>query len=101
MDIQSLLSEAKARFAHNSAKDYLREKYKNKFLVADQNGLWAADAETITFLQSFDTEKLILIDTHNRPVEVDRLSLLNRLKTVYQENMSSYLTEFKETETKR
>ena len=101
MDIQSLLSEAKARFAHNSAKDYLREKYKNKFLVADQNGLWAADIATITFLQSFDTERLVLLDTHNRPVEVDRLSLLNKLKTVYQDNMATYLKEFKETETKR
>ena len=101
MDIQSLLSEAKARFAHNSAKDYLREKYKNKFLVADQNGLWAADIATITFLQSFDTERLVLLDTHSRPVEVDRLSLLNKLKTVYQDNMAIYLKEFKETETKR
>ena len=101
MDIQSLLSEAKARFAHNSAKDYLREKYKNKFLVADQNGLWAADVATITFLQSFDTERLVLLDTHSRPVEVDRLSLLNKLKTVYQDNMATYLKEFKETETKR
>lgn len=101
MDIQSLLSEAKARFAHNSAKDYLREKYKNKFLVADQNGLWAADIATITFLQSFDTERLVMLDTHSRPVEVDRLSLLNKLKTVYQDNMASYLKEFKETETKR
>lgn len=101
MDIQSLLSEAKARFAHNSAKDYLREKYKNKFLVADQNGLWVADTTTITFLQSFDSEKVVLLDTHNRPVEVDRLSLLDKLKSVYQENMAAYLKEFKETETKR
>jgi hypothetical protein len=101
MDIQSLLSEAKARFAHNSAKDYLREKYKNKLLVADQNGLWAADAATITLLQSFDTEKLVLIDTHNRPVEVDRIALLDKLKTVYQDVMVKYHNEFKETETKR
>jgi len=101
MDTQSLLSEAKARFAHNSAKDYLREKYKNKLLVADQNGLWAVDAVTITLLQSFDTEKLVLIDTHNRPVEVDRIALLDKLKTVYQDVMAKYHNEFKETETKR
>lgn len=101
MDIQSLLTEAKARFAHNSAKDYLREKYKNKFLVAEQKGLWLADMATITFLQTFDSEKVILLDTHNRPVEVDRLSLLDKLKTVYQENMAEYIKEFKEIETKR
>jgi len=101
MDVQSILSEAKAKFAHSSAKDYLSEKYKNKLLLADQNGLWNADPQTITFLQSFDTDKIILIDTHNRPVEVNRLSLLEKLKSVYQEKMSDYLKEFKETETKR
>lgn len=101
MDIQSLLTEAKARFAHNSAKDYLREKYKNKFLVAEQKGLWLADMATITFLQTFDSEKVILLDTHNRPVEVDRLSLLDKLKSVYQQNMVLYYEEFKEIETKR
>lgn len=101
MDIQSLLSEAKARFSHNSAKEYLREKYSNKNLVAEQGGLWRADATTIAVLQSFDTKKIILLDTHNNPVEVDRVSLLEKLKTVYQTMMTEYYKDYKDTENKR
>ena len=43
MDTKTLITEAKARFAHNSAKDYLKEKYDAKLLVAEQGGLWKAD----------------------------------------------------------
>ena len=101
MDVQNLITEAKARFNHNAAKDYLREKYSSKLIVADQDGLWKADIETITILQSFDTKKLILIDTHNNPVEVDRVFLLEKLKSVYQNVMSELYQEWKELESKR
>ena len=50
MDTKTLISEAKARFNHNSAKAYLKEKYEAKLLVAEQGGLWKADQQTITFL---------------------------------------------------
>jgi len=101
MDVQTLLSEAKARFSYNSSKEYLREKYSSKNLVAEQNGLWRADAITITMLQSFDSEKVILLDTHNNPVEVDRKTLLEKLKTVYTTVMQDYYNEFKSLENKR
>lgn len=101
MDVASLITDTKARFAHNSAKEYLREKYSNKFFVADQGGLWKADNQTISMLQAFTTEKLILIDTHNNPVEVDRQLLLEKLTNVYNLNMSEFYKEWKELENKR
>lgn len=101
MDVQSLIEEAKARFNHNAAKEYLKEKYSSKLIVAEQGGLWQADQKTIGFLSSFDSEKLVLIDTHNNPVEVNRVPLLTKLKTVYETNMSSYYKEHKELENKR
>jgi hypothetical protein len=101
MDVQTLLSEAKARFSYNSSKEYLKEKYSSKNLVAEQNGLWKADATTIATLQSFDTDKIILIDTHNNPVEVDRKQLLEKLKTVYETVMQEYYKEYKSLEYKR
>lgn len=101
MDVQTLITEAKARFGYNSAKEYLREKYSSKTLVADQNGLWRADAVTIATLQSFDDDKIVLLDTHNNPVEVDRKSLLEKLKSVYKTNTEQYYKEFKELENKR
>lgn len=101
MDIQSLLTEAKARFAYNTLKDYLREKYSSKLFIAEQGGLWRADATTIAVLQSFDSEKIILTDTHNNPVEVDRLDLLIKLKSLYENTMKDYYKEYKELENKR
>lgn len=101
MNTQTLISEAKARFNHNAAKDYLAEKYENKLIVAEQNGLWRADAQTIGLLNSFKTSKMILIDTFSNPVEVDRKQLLTALQSVYNTVMTDWHGEWKSIESKR
>ena len=101
MDTQTLLADMKARFAHNSAKHYLKEKYSSKLLVADQDGLWRADVPTITFLSNTTSEKIIMIDLYDNPVEVTVSSLLNTLTTTYETVMTEWYNEFKELENKR
>lgn len=101
MDTKTLIAEAKARFNHNSAKAQLKDKYESKLIIADQGGLWKADAETITFLSAFDSEKLILIDRFDNTVEVDRQQLLSTLKTIYTNVMGDWYKEWKDAETKR
>jgi len=101
MDVQSIISDAKARFAHNAAKEYLREKYSDKLTIADQGGLWKADQLTISALNSFDDEKIVLIDIYNNPVEVDRLQLLEKLKELYNTVMNNFYKEWKELESKK
>lgn len=102
MDTKTLITEAKARFAHNSAKDYLKEKYSAKLLVAEQGGLWKADIETIAFLKGWLTsEEVVLIDTFNNPVKVNRTKLLILLQDTYQEVMNAWHDEWKELESKR
>jgi hypothetical protein len=104
MDTKTLITEAKARFAHNSAKDYLREKYNAKLLVAEQGGLWKADKETIAFLSvminDYD-DRVVLIDTFDNPVLVERSELLTKLKDVYNSVMAEWYNEWKELESKR
>lgn len=104
MDTKVLIAEAKARFNHNSAKDYLKEKYDAKLLVADQGGLWKADQQTITFLSvminDYD-DKVVLMDTFDNPVLVDRSELLSKLKEVYRSVMAEWYNEWKELESKR
>lgn len=104
MDTKTLITEAKARFAHNSAKDYLKEKYNAKLLVAEQGGLWRADQETISFLtvmiNDYD-DKVVLMDTFQNPVLVDRSELLSKLKEVYRSVMAEWYNEWKELENKR
>lgn len=101
MDTKTLISNAKARFSHNSAKAYLKEKYHGKLLVADQNGLWKADLETINFLNSNSNDTIVLIDRFENPVSVDRKSLLKRLQSTYDQVMKEWHEEWAALEQKR
>ena len=101
MDIKNLLAESKARFNHNSAKAYLAEKYKSKLILADQGGLWKADSQTISFLNSFTTKQMVIIDTFESPIKVNRQELLEKLQQVYETTMEQWYAEWKELENKR
>lgn len=100
MDITTLLAQAKARFGHNSAKDYLREKYNTKLFLADQGGLWKANLETINFLRNIDNE-VVLLDTFNNPVKVNAPTLFLKLSEIYNTVMEEWYKELKEFEGKR
>lgn len=101
MDTKELISEAKARFNHNFAKAYLKEKYDTRLIIADQGGLWKANIETINFLNATDKELVILIDTFENPVQVNRLELLNKLTEIYDSVMLEWHNEWVELEKKR
>jgi len=101
MDTTTLISEAKARFNHNSAKAYLKDKYDSKFIVADQSGLWRANLETINFLNSSIEEWVIIIDTFDNPVRVNRINLLEKLNETYSKVMNAWHEEWLQLEKKR
>jgi hypothetical protein len=101
MDTKTLISEAKARFNHNSAKAQLKDKYDGKFIVAEQGGLWKATPEIISFLSVMDDNFIILIDNFNNPIQVNREQLLTILKNTYNKVMLEWYNEWKEVETIR
>jgi hypothetical protein len=101
MDTKTLIADSKARFAHNSAKQYLKEKYEAKLLVAEQGGLFTANSETIAFLNSFTQYNLVVVDTFNNPVQVIRQELLYKLQDTYIAVMEEWYAEWKELENKR
>lgn len=101
MDTTTLIQEAKARFAHNSAKAYLKDKYDSKLIVADQGGLWKATPELIGYLASSTDEHVILVDTFENPVMVNRISLHDVLYKAYNDAMQLWFAEWKELEAKR
>lgn len=101
MDTKLLINEAKARFNHNSAKAYLKEKYETRLIVAEQGGLWRANLETINFLNGSTSEFLIIVDTFENPVEVNRKELLAKLTETYDSVMRDWYNEWVELEKKR
>jgi hypothetical protein len=101
MDTKQLISEAKARFNHNSTKAYLKDKYSSKLLVADQGGLWKASPELLGFLASSTDDIVVLIDTFENPVLVNRIALHDVLYKTYNDTMQLWFSEWKELEGKR
>jgi hypothetical protein len=101
MDTKTLIAESKARFNHNSAKAYLKDKYDSKFIVAEQNGLWRANLETINFLNSTKDKQVVLIDNFNNPVKVDRKALVTKLQETYTSVMNDWYNEWTELENSR
>ena len=101
MDTENLIKDAKARFAHNSAKAYLKDKYQSKLSVASQGGLWKVTPELITFLDNAGSDELILVDSYDNPVKVNRLELFHTVRDTYNTVMEQWHNEVKELENKR
>jgi hypothetical protein len=105
MNTESLITDAKARFSHNSAKAYLKDKFSSKLIVAEQGGLWTASPQLISFIiaQSDFTidDTVILIDNFDNPVQVKGPALLAVLQTTYNTVMNAWHAEWKELEGKR
>lgn len=101
MDTKTLISEAKARFNHNSAKAQLKDKYESKLIVAVQGGLWKATPELIGYLASSTDEYVILIDSFDNPVYANRIALHDALDKAYNDAMQLWYSEWIELEGKR
>jgi len=101
MDTKSLIKEAKARFNHNASKALLKDKYNSKLIVADQNGLWKATTELIGFLASLEQDRVIVVDSFDNPVNVDRRELLAKLLMTYNSVMHEWNLEWAQLEKNR
>lgn len=101
MDTIQLIKDIKARFQHDTAKQYLKDKYKSKLTIASQGGLWKITPELILFLDNAGSTELILLDEYENPVKVDRTKLFYTLRDTYNTVMESWYNELKELEKKR
>lgn len=96
MDTKSLIREAQARFSHNHSKTILKEKYQAKLIVANQGGLWKITPELLVFVDSAGSQELILLDSYQHPIKVNRLELLSVLRDTYNNIMEEWYNEYQE-----
>jgi CTP:phosphocholine cytidylyltransferase-like protein len=101
MDIQNLIIESKARFNHNQAKQYLKDKYQSKLTFADQGGLWVSSPSLLSQLTSTNDKNLVLLDEYENPVKVDRNILLQKANEIYVSVMEQWHNEWSILEKKR
>ena len=101
MDTKQLINDVKARFKHNSAKQYLKDKYQAKLLVAYQGGLWKATPELLGFLSSSDRTHGVILDAYENPIRVDINQLQKKLRETYNTVMESWHKELTDLEKNR
>jgi hypothetical protein len=101
MDTKALLSEIKARFNHNTNKEYLKNKYKAKLILADQGGLWEINPTLLMFLATTTTEHMVLLDQYENPIRVNVKTLLSKATETYNTVMNDWHEEYKLLENKR
>jgi hypothetical protein len=101
MDTKQLINDAKARFKHNSAKQYLKDKYQSRLTFADQGGLWISSPTLLSHLVSSTTDSLVLLDEYENPIKVDRIILLKKANEIYTTVMEQWYIEWSELEHNR
>jgi len=93
MDTDQIIAHARARFAHESARRILKEKYQAKMLFAYHGGMWQAGPELIVLLSACQQPSLVLLDLYDTPITVDRLDLLAMVQQRWQEQMTAWEIE--------
>lgn len=96
MDFTELIKETKARFSFNDQKHQLKNKYESKLIFAEQGGLWKATPELLAFLSLSSNNTFVLLDLYENPIKINRIQLLSKATTIYNETMDSWYNEFEE-----
>lgn len=94
MDTDNLVSHARARFDHESAKRLLKEKYQAKMIFGHSGGMWRAGPELQTTLLSCPGATAVLLDLYENPVQVDTKELFALSQQRWQEQMNAWLIEY-------
>jgi hypothetical protein len=102
MDTDQLISHARARFDHASAKQVLKEKYQAKMTFAHAGGMWRAGPELNTMILTCgQMGKTVLPDLYENPVMIDTTELMALSQQRWQEQMTAWYIEYEELNKKR
>ena len=93
MNTDNIVTQTRARFDHNRAKQVLAEKYAAKMLFAHGGGMWRAGPELLVLLNSVSTGQAVLVDEYGTPVSVTVAELKTQVEQRWQEQMNAWLIE--------
>ena len=101
MNIDSLISHARARFDHETSKRLLKEKYEAKLLFAHNGGMFRADQHLMVLLQAIPTEEAVILDLYENPIKVNTVELGHQVGERFQEVMNAWYLEHEQLSKKR
>ena len=94
MNVDTMVEKIKAKFDHDLAKHYLKEKYQSKLIFADQGGLWKATPEFLSFLSTPTLNEIVLLDLYDNPVKVNKELLVIIAHKTYHDVMTEWHEEW-------
>lgn len=101
MDTDKLVTYARARFDHATARRILKEKYQAQMLFAYHGGMFRAGPELQTTLLTCPDATAVVLDLYENPVQVDTKELYAQSQTRWQEQMNAWLVEHEANNQKR
>ena len=101
MDTESLISHARSRFNHESARRLLKEKYQAKMLFAYNGGMWRAGPELLVMLATVPPGDAVILDLYETPVQVRPEELRGLVMIRWQEQMNAWLVEYEQLNKQR
>jgi len=101
MDTESLISHARSRFNHESARRLLKEKYQARMLFAHAGGMWRAGPELLVLLATVPPGDAVIPDLYETPVQVDPEQLRLMAMQRWQEQMNAWLVEHEQLNKQR
>jgi hypothetical protein len=101
MDTEDLISHARSRFNHESARRLLKEKYEARMLFAHAGGMWRADPELLVLLATVPPGDAVILDLYQTPVQVDPEQLRALAMQRWQEQMNAWLIEHEQLNQQR
>ena len=93
MDTKELISQAKARYNHQQSRIALQSKYSAELTTTYGGGLWEVTPELIAFISALSDKEIILKDSYDNPIKVNREEILELLKTKYNTVMLEWYNE--------
>jgi hypothetical protein len=93
MDTNALISHARSRFDHATARRILKEKYQARMLFAYHGGMFQAGPELQTTLLTCPDAEAVILDLYENPVKVNTRELFAQSQQRWQEQMNAWLVE--------
>ena len=96
MTIENLVEQVRVSTNYQTNKCILKEKIQTDLHFVYNGGLFKATQELIAFLSAWDDQDLVLEDTYQNPILINRSELLTLAKQHYQMTMNRWHIQHEE-----
>jgi hypothetical protein len=91
--LDQLVEQIRIATDYQTNKQLLREKIQTDLHFAHNGGLFKATPELIAFLNCYDLYEMVIEDTYQNPVRINREELLELARQHYQMAMNAWHVE--------